>query len=390
MLIGAAKTSAGTGCGDRRPRNLQGGNPPDRTRWTATGKPVGRHIDRRCGALENRIRMSIAPGPLAQRDAGRDHAVGLDGSPAKEGPAPEEIQVPVLENVDRAVTALITGIPPLLVAIAGWQLWNRELRMRDLVILLVMYVPVGLGVTVGFHRLLTHRSFKTFSWLRGLLAALGTMSVEGPVISWVADHRKHHAYADRYGDPHSPHVDHGGGWRGALRGLAHAHVGWLFDHSQRGSRERFAPDLLADPVIALVDRTFVLWSLLGLAIPFGLGMLIGGTVHAGLEGMLWGGAVRIFLLHHVTYSINSLCHFFGRRRFVTADHSRNLLWLAPLSFGEAWHNNHHAFPTSAFHGMSLREVDPSGVLIAGLERLGLAWEVQRISSQRRAAKAFAS
>ncbi len=306
------------------------------------------------------------------------------------GPTPEEIQVPVLENLDRAVTALITGLPPLLLVIAGWQLWNRELHWRDLVILAVLYVPVGLGVTVGFHRLLTHRAFKTSPWLRGLLAVLGTMSVEGPVISWVADHRKHHVYTDRLGDPHSPHVDHGGGWRGALRGLTHAHVGWLFDHSQRGARERFAPDLLADPVINFVDRSFLLWSLVGLALPFGLGVLIGGTLSAGLDAMLWGGVVRIFVLHHVTYSINSLCHFFGRRRFATEDESRNLRWLAPLSFGEAWHNNHHAFPTSAYHGMGRGELDLSGLVISALERLGLIWDVQRIAPERLAGKAYAS
>ena len=308
---------------------------------------------------------------------------------AEEGPSPEEIQVPVLENVDRAITGLITGVPPLLLVLAGWQLWNRELRWRDVAIFVLLYAFTGLGVTVGFHRLLTHRSFKTSAWMRGILAVLGTMSVEGPVISWVADHRKHHAYTDRLGDPHSPHVDHGGGWRGALRGLAHAHVGWLFDHSQRGARERFAPDLLSDPVVALVDRTFLLWSLLGLAIPFGLGVLIGGTVNAGLDGMLWGGAVRIVLLHHVTYSINSLCHFFGRRRFLTDDHSRNLLWLAPLSFGEAWHNNHHAFPTSAFHGLGRTEIDFSGLLITALERAGLVWDVQRVAPERQAARALA-
>jgi stearoyl-CoA desaturase (delta-9 desaturase) len=215
------------------------------------------------------------------------------------------------------------------------------------------------------------------------------MAIEGPVVAWVADHRKHHAYSDRLGDPHSPHVDHGGGWRGALRGLLHAHVGWLFDHSERGSRERFAPDLLADPVILFVDRTFVVWSLLGLAIPFGLGVLIGGTVAAGLEGMLWGGAVRIFVLHHVTYSINSLCHFFGRRRYATSDHSRNLLWLTPFSLGEAWHNNHHAFPTSAVHGLGRWEIDLSGGLILAMERAGLVWDVQRPSPARRAEKALA-
>jgi stearoyl-CoA desaturase (delta-9 desaturase) len=338
--------------------------------------------------------MSAAPGAVADAE----QPASLEAAPASPsiptpdapvaGPTPEEIQVPVLESLDRAVTALITGVPPLLLVLAGWQLWNRELHWRDIAIFLIMYVPTGLGITVGFHRLLTHRSFKTSAWLRGLLAILGTMAVEGPVISWVADHRKHHAYSDRLGDPHSPHVDHGGGWRGALRGLVHAHVAWLFDHSQRGARDRFAPDLVADPVIAFVDKTFVLWSLVGLAIPFGLGMLIGGTIDAGLDGLLWGGAVRIFALHHVTYSINSLCHFFGRRRFQTDDHSRNLLWLAPFSFGEAWHNNHHAFPTSAMHGMGHREIDFSGMLISALERVGLVWDVQRIAPERQRAKAL--
>jgi stearoyl-CoA desaturase (Delta-9 desaturase) len=345
--------------------------------------------------------VKVTPGPVEQEfppeqepspGAEQEPSPGAEQEPspgAEQGPSPEEIQEPVLENLDRFVTGLITVVPLALVVLAGWQLWNRELHLRDIVVFFILYIPVGLGVTIGFHRLLTHRSFKTSPAMRGLLAILGTMSVEGPVISWVADHRKHHAYTDRLGDPHSPHVDQGGGWRGALRGLAHAHVGWLFDHTQRGSRERFAPDLLADPVVNFVDKTFVLWALLGLAIPFGLGFLIGGTVDAGLEMMLWAGAVRIFVLHHVTYSINSLCHFFGSRRFDTDDESHNLLWLTPFSFGEAWHNNHHAFPTSAFHGMGARELDLSGIAITALERAGLVWDVQRISPDRQAAKALA-
>jgi stearoyl-CoA desaturase (Delta-9 desaturase) len=334
--------------------------------------------------------MSVAAGRTAESQSPqeREDAPLTPPLPGESGPTPEEIQVPVMENLDRAITGVITAVPPLLLVLAGWQMWNHELHWRDIAIFLIMYVPTGLGVTVGFHRLLTHRSFQTSSFLRGVLAVLGTMAVEGPVISWVADHRKHHTYSDRFGDPHSPHVDHGAGLRGALRGLAHAHVGWLFDHSQRGARERFAPDLLADPVVSFVDKTFLLWSLVGFAIPFGLGVLMGGTVDAGLEGMLWGGAVRMLVLHHVTYSINSLCHFFGRRRFATDDHSRNLLWLAPLSLGEAWHNNHHAFPTSAFHGMGRRELDLSGLVITGLERVGLVWDVQRIGAARQAAKAL--
>jgi stearoyl-CoA desaturase (delta-9 desaturase) len=344
--------------------------------------------------------MSVAPGKLSAPTPSVEELESRIAPPAAaattattpsaqtlRGPAPEEIQEPVMEGLDRAITGVITAVPPLLLVLAAWQVWNRELHWRDIAIFAIMYVPTGLGVTIGFHRLFTHRSFKTSPLLRGILAVAGTMAVEGPIISWVADHRKHHAYSDRFGDPHSPHVDHGVGLRGALRGLLHAHVGWLFDHQQRGARERFAPDLLADPVVSFVDKTFLLWSLLGFAIPFGLGVWMGGTVDAGLEGMLWGGAVRMLVLHHVTYSINSLCHFFGRRRFTTDDHSRNLSWLAPLSLGEAWHNNHHAFPTSAFHGMGSREFDVSGLIIAGLERVGLVWDVQRIAPERLAAKA---
>jgi stearoyl-CoA desaturase (delta-9 desaturase) len=350
-------------------------------------------IDTGSGLVQDSRGMSAVAGPLAApkpaADAdGASTAVPVDRAELREGPAPEEIRVPVMQSLDRTITGVITAVPPLLLLLAAWQMWNRELRWRDIAIFLIMYVPTGLGVTVGFHRLFTHRSFKTSPALRGLLAVLGTMAVEGPIISWVADHRKHHAYSDRFGDPHSPHVDHGGGLRGAVRGLVHAHVGWLFDHTQRGARERFAPDLVADPVVSFVDRTFLLWSLLGFAIPFGLGVLFGGTLDAGLEGMLWGGAVRMLVLHHVTYSINSLCHFFGRRRFHTEDHSRNLLWLTPFSFGEAWHNNHHAFPTSAFHGIGWRELDLSGLVIAALERAGLAWDVQRIGAERLAAKAL--
>jgi stearoyl-CoA desaturase (delta-9 desaturase) len=244
-------------------------------------------------------------------------------------------------------------------------------------------------VTVGFHRLFTHRSFKTTPWLRFTFAVLGSAAIEGPVISWVADHRKHHAFSDKEGDPHSPHVDHGVGLRGALAGLAHAHLGWLFIHTHRGAKKRYAPDLMADPIVAFVDRTFVYWALLGLGLSFGLGVAIGHTLKAGLTGLLWGGAVRMLLLHHVTYSINSLCHFFGSRRFNTDDESRNLMWLAPFSLGEAWHNNHHAFPTSAAHGMRRFEVDPSAWVIRILERLGLAWDVVRVTPERQAIKASA-
>ncbi len=312
-------------------------------------------------------------------------------APLESALSPQDIQPCANEALDRFLTGLVTIVPFLALGVVGWQLWQDLLHWSDLVVFAIVYVATGLGITVGFHRHLTHRAFTTSRAVRGTLAALGSAAIEGPVISWVSDHRKHHAFSDQKGDPHSPHVDHGGGLRGTLRGLAHAHVGWLFLHTQRGSRERFAPDLLADPVIRFVDRTFLLWVLLGLAVPFGLGVAIGGSIAAGLTGLLWGGAVRILVLHHVTYSINSLCHFFGRQRFATGDESRNLAWLAPLSFGEAWHNNHHAFPTSAAHGLRRWEkaLDPAALVIAGLERSGLIWDVVRISPERQSAKLVA-
>ncbi|HEY6781296.1 MAG TPA: fatty acid desaturase [Thermoleophilaceae bacterium] len=280
------------------------------------------------------------------------------------------------------MTGLITAIPILALGLVAWQAWGSALRVSDLIVFAIVYLATGLGVTVGFHRHFTHRSFKAKRPLRALLAVLGSAAVEGPIISWVADHRKHHAFSDHEGDPHSPHVGHGAGIRGAFAGLAHAHVGWLFVHDQRGKRDRYAPDLLDDPIVRFVDRTFVLWVTVGLAVPFGLGVAIGGSIDAGLTGLLWGGAVRMLVLHHVTYSINSLCHFFGRRRFETDDESRNLNWLALPSLGEAWHHNHHAFPTSARHGLRRIELDPSDWVIAGLERLHLASDVVRISPER--------
>jgi stearoyl-CoA desaturase (Delta-9 desaturase) len=303
-------------------------------------------------------------------------------------PTAQDVQPVANETRDRVITGVVTAVPFLALIVVGWQLWNDALRWSDLVVFAICYAATGLGVTVGFHRHFTHRAFKTKGWVRGTLAILGSAAIEGPVISWVADHRKHHAFSDQQGDPHSPHVDHGGGWSGALRGLWHAHVGWLFIHTHRGSKQRYAPDLLKDPLIRWVDRTFPVWVAVGLLVPFALGYLVGGSLHAALTGLLWGGAVRMLVVHHVTYSINSLCHFFGRQAFDTDDESRNLMWLAPFTFGEAWHNNHHAFPTSFEHGFRRWQLDPSRAVIRTLERLGLAWDVVRISPERQARKAL--
>jgi stearoyl-CoA desaturase (Delta-9 desaturase) len=285
------------------------------------------------------------------------------------------------------ISNLVGAIVPFLAFIAAIVLlWNEIVDWSDLAVLAIMYVTCGLGVTVGFHRLLTHRSFQTYKPIQYAFATLGSMAVQGPVIAWVADHRKHHAHTDEEGDPHSPHVGHGDGVLGALHGLWYAHMGWLFDSHGRAEAKKYARDLVEDPGMRFISRSFLGIVALGLVIPFGLGYAFDGTVAGGLTGMLWGGLVRIFMLHHVTWSINSVCHFFGRRRFDVEDHSTNVFWLALPSFGESWHHNHHAFPRSAVHGMKWWEIDTTAAVIRTMRRLKLAWNVVEISPERQAQK----
>jgi stearoyl-CoA desaturase (delta-9 desaturase) len=310
-------------------------------------------------------------------------------SDVSDRPGADDVEPVAHETRDRIITGIVTGAPVAALGLVVWQVWGDFLRWSDAIVFALMYVATGLGVTVGFHRHFTHRSFKTSRPVRAALGIMGSAAIEGPLIAWVADHRKHHAFSDQEGDPHSPHVGHEGGWRGALKGLLHAHLGWLFIHTERGAKKRYARDLLADPVARFVDRNFVVWALGGQVLAFALGWLIGGSFYAALTGLLWGGAVRLLVIHHVTYSINSLCHFFGRRRFATDDESRNLLWLAPFSFGESWHNNHHAFPTSAVHGMRKWELDPAAIVIWALEKTRLVWDVVRVDPERQARKAAA-
>jgi stearoyl-CoA desaturase (Delta-9 desaturase) len=303
-------------------------------------------------------------------------------------PTADDVQPVANERLDRFLTGSITVLPFVGLGIVCWQAWNEALRWSDVIVFFICYVATALGVTVGFHRLFTHRAFKAKQWVRGTLAILGSAAIEGPITAWVADHRKHHAFADVEGDPHSPHVDHGHGVKGAFKGLWHAHWGWLFIHTHRGNKQRYAPDLVSDPLISRIDRLFVLWVTVGLLVPFLLGWLIGGSIESALTGLLWGGLVRMLVVHHVTYSINSLCHFFGRKDFDTGDESRNLLWLSPFTFGESWHNNHHAFPTSYRHGLKFWQLDISAGVIWTLEKLGLAWDVVRVSPEKQARKAF--
>ncbi len=281
------------------------------------------------------------------------------------------------------------ALPPIALIVGGILGWQQILDWQDLVLMAVLYVLPILGVTVGFHRLLTHRSFAAHRPTEYAFAILGSMAVQGPVIKWVADHRKHHAFSDKDGDPHSPHTDHGPGVLGALRGLWHAHVGWLFTSVGLADANRYARDLLEDPVMRAISRGFAAFTALTLLLPFLVGWLYSGTLTGALWALVWAGLVRVFLIHHTTWSVNSLCHFLGRRPFTTTDQSRNVAALAIPTMGEAWHNNHHAFPRSAFHGLRWWQVDVSGLVIRALEATGLAWNVVRIDRQRQQQKATA-
>jgi stearoyl-CoA desaturase (Delta-9 desaturase) len=292
-------------------------------------------------------------------------------------------------------TNLAAVILPLLAFFAAVVLlWNSWVDWRDLVLLVVLYVLTGLGITVGFHRMLTHRSFQTSKGVERVFAVLGSLAVQGSVIQWVSDHRKHHAHTDEEGDPHSPHAGFaGGGVGGTLRGLFHAHVGWILTEEGGANRAQYAKDLVEDRGMRRISDNFHWLVLASLALPTLLGFLLsGGELKGAATGLLWGGFVRIFLLHHVTWSINSICHFFGTRRFDVDDHSTNVFWLALPSFGEAWHHNHHTFPRSAEHGLKRWEkaMDPSAALIWAMERAGLVWNVVRITPERQREKTLVS
>jgi stearoyl-CoA desaturase (Delta-9 desaturase) len=288
-----------------------------------------------------------------------------------------------MTRLERNVNIAAVVIPFLGTIAATVLLWGSFLSGLDLVLFGVMYALSAIGVTVGFHRLLTHRAFSTFRPIRYALAVMGSLSLQGPVIDWVADHRKHHTFTDEEGDPHSPHAGAGAGLGGMMRGLWHAHVGWIFETQGQASSSRFARDLVEDPGMRRINRSFPWIALLSLGLPFVLGFAIsGGVLAAGLSALLWAGLVRIFLVHHITWSINSICHFVGSRRFDVDDKSTNVFWLALPSLGEAWHHNHHAFPQSAFHGLRWYELDPSGWIILAMQRVGLAWDVIRVTPER--------
>jgi stearoyl-CoA desaturase (delta-9 desaturase) len=265
-------------------------------------------------------------------------------------------------------------VPFLGLIAAVYLMWGHGVDWTQLALLVGFYSFTILGITIGYHRMFTHRALESGPVLRGLLAIAGSMSAQGPVLEWCAMHRAHHKHSDRQGDPHSPHI-HGEGFLGLLKGMWYSHMGWLFA-SDPDLEPANVADLVADPVLRFVDRFFWVWMLVGWLVP---GILAGLILHSWtgvLEGVIWGGLVRTFLLHHVTWSINSVCHVWGTRRFNGPDESRNNLVFGLLAFGEGWHNNHHAFPTSARHGLRWWEFDSGWLVVRLLQKAKLVWNVR--------------
>jgi stearoyl-CoA desaturase (delta-9 desaturase) len=245
----------------------------------------------------------------------------------------------------------------------------------------------GLGITIGFHRMLTHRSFEARPWVRNFWTAMGSLAVEGSPLDWCMVHRKHHRFSDHEGDPHSPHL-HDDSMVGMLKGAWHSHVGWMFDDNwSRKERLKYIPDLMNDPLLLSIDRNYYWWVTATLVIPTVIGGLASMSLMGAWLGLLWGGLARVCFSHHMTWSINSICHLFGARDFKSSDDSRNNVIFGVLSHGEGWHNNHHAFPTSARHGLKWWQFDLSWVIIRTMQMCGLAWNVKLPSEKQMEARA---
>jgi len=274
----------------------------------------------------------------------------------------------------RLVTILAIIVPFLGVVAAPLFLWGWGFHWTDLGLLLGMYVLTVLGITVGFHRLFVHHSFETYTWVKFIVAVPGSMAVQGPLLKWVALHRCHHQYSDTPDDPHSPrHAGHG--VLGLLRGFWHAHLGWFFEPDPP-DLDHYVRDLSASRTLRVASNLFPVWVTLGLVIPAILGGVITLSWAGVLTGLIWGGLIRVFLVDHVTWSVNSACHLWGFRPFRSHDQSRNNVLFGIVALGEGWHNTHHAFPTSARHGLQWWQIDASYWVIRTLALLGLAWNVK--------------
>ena len=292
-----------------------------------------------------------------------------------------------MRTVDKYANLIAVFGPPLvLLGLIPLAVHHDIAHLSDLIVFMIMYLLCGFGITIGYHRLLTHRSFATYKPIEYMFAILGSMAIQGGPLDWVADHRKHHAHTDVEGDPHSPHVGHGEGVLGAVRGLWHAHVGWTWRVHGMATHEQYAREMAADHGMKVIHYSFPLLLIASAAIPFGLGVAITGSIYGGLTALLWGGLVRVLVQSHVTWSVNSVCHFFGQRRFDVDDESTNVWWLSVPSLGESWHHNHHAFPRSARHGLARWELDPSAVVIKAMMKMKLAWSVVEITPERQEEK----
>jgi stearoyl-CoA desaturase (delta-9 desaturase) len=288
----------------------------------------------------------------------------------------EPVGAPPIQRKQQIITAILVVAPLLGVVAAALGVIGPKLTLVDVVLAVGFYVVSGHGLTAGFHRMLTHRSFKATRWVKITLAIAGSLGMEGSVISWVANHRRHHAYTDKEGDPHSPYEYGRGAWS-QIRGAVHAHVGWLFQ-AQRTEEERWAPDLVKDRDLVAISRLFPLLGIISLSLPMLIGWAITGTWVGALGGFIWGGLIRVFVLHHATFSVNSVCHLWGNRPFTTRsdDRSTNFAPLALLAMGENWHNLHHSFPTLARHGVDRHQLDSTARLIWILQRAGAVWDVK--------------
>jgi len=282
----------------------------------------------------------------------------------------------------KLITLAAVALPPIALAGAIWLSWGTAFRTTDLVLLLVGYPLTAMGITIGSHRLYTHRSFEASPAVAWTFGILGSMAVQGPLLWWVTTHRRHHQHSDRVEDPHSPHATRRAGVLGWISSFMHAHVGWLFSRGSLGSTARYAPDVASDPRAQAISRWFPLWVILGFAVPAAIGGLVSGTWTGALLGFLWGGIVRMFLVHHITWSVNSVCHIWGAQTYRSGDHSRNNPAMGILAMGEGWHNNHHAFPASARHGLEWWQFDISWVVIRSLAAVGLVDSIRLPGEQR--------
>ncbi len=285
---------------------------------------------------------------------------------------------------EKIATMAAVTLPFAALGVSIYLLWGVAFSWVYLALLVGMYVLTAIGITIGYHRLFTHRAFAAPKPVVAVLAILGSMAAEGSVLDWVAYHRRHHQHSDSADDPHSPHLHGEGAWA-VFKGFWHAHMGWFFSQNPKGL-DRYVGDLKTDPVIRFVSKTFFLWVAVGLLIPAVIGGLVTQSWMGVLLGMLWGGGVRLFLVHHVTWSINSVCHLWGSRPFKSQDESRNNAVFGILGLGEGWHNNHHAFPTSARHGLRWWEIDVSYWLIVAMSWVGLARQIRVPSAERMAEK----